>query len=85
MIRYSKPLGGLLSFKEQFFVENDLKLSEFREIAKLYVAQPLRKSCMNCDFQSKLMVNLLKVFGSILCLRTMWTYKWSTSGHECFL
>lgn len=51
MKRYSKPLGDLFSFKQDFFNENDAKLHEFKDIAKLYRQQPTRMRCKNCDGQ----------------------------------
>jgi len=49
MIRYSKPLGNLLSFKQEFFKSNDLKLEEFQKLAEIYRSQPYRHACKNCD------------------------------------
>ncbi|HYR11445.1 MAG TPA: methyltransferase domain-containing protein, partial [Longimicrobium sp.] len=48
MIRYSKPLGELLAFKQHFFHENDAQLLHFKHIARVYRAQPPRTSCKNC-------------------------------------
>lgn len=48
MDRYSKPLGNLFSFKQEFFEENDKKLREFELHAKLYRQQPTREKCKNC-------------------------------------
>jgi len=42
--RYSKPLGNLFDFKQDFFYENDSKLQEFTRIASVYRAQPTRES-----------------------------------------
>jgi hypothetical protein len=50
MIRYSKPLGELLSFKQHFFDANDAHLQRFKEIAGVYRAQPPRTVCKNCTF-----------------------------------
>lgn len=47
--RYSKPLGNLFSFKQDFFSENDAKLDEFKRIALTYRQQPRRTKCKNCD------------------------------------
>jgi hypothetical protein len=47
--RYSKPLGNLFAFKQDFFHENDSKLEEFKRIASIYSAQPKRKLCKNCE------------------------------------
>lgn len=49
MIKYSKPIGNLFDFKWDFIDENDQKLERFKEIAKLYGAQPRRESCKVCD------------------------------------
>ena len=49
MKRYSKPLGKLLDFKQEFFNSNDSKLKEFKRIASLYRSQPRRVKCKNCD------------------------------------
>lgn len=49
MKRYSKPLGNLFSFKQDFFRENDAKLHEFKKIALTYRQQPRRLKCKNCD------------------------------------
>jgi len=51
MIRYSKPLGNLLDFKQEFFKSNDSKLQEFINIASVYRSQPHRLSCKNCGHQ----------------------------------
>jgi hypothetical protein len=48
MKRYSKPLGKLLDFKQEFFNSNDSKLEEFRRIAAVYRSQPRRAQCKNC-------------------------------------
>lgn len=48
MKRYSKPIGKLLNFKQEFFKSNDAKLEEFRAIASLYGSQPRRMACKNC-------------------------------------
>ena len=48
MKRYSKPLGKLLDFKQEFFDSNDLKLAEFKKIASIYRSQPRRAKCKNC-------------------------------------
>ena len=49
MKRYSKSLGNLFSFKQDFFRENDAKLQEFKKIASVYRRQPRRLRCKNCD------------------------------------
>ena len=49
MKRYSKPLGNLFTFKQDFFQENDSKLKEFKNIASIYLRQPKRLKCQNCD------------------------------------
>lgn len=49
MQRFSKPLGNLLDFKQDFFKANDVKLDAFKEIADVYRAQPMRTACKNCD------------------------------------
>ena len=49
MIKYSKPLGNLFSFKQDFFNKNDEKLNEFKKIALMYSQQPKRIRCKNCD------------------------------------
>jgi hypothetical protein len=51
MKRYSKPLGNLLDFKQDFFKSNDLKLEELVNIASIYCSQPKRVSCKNCGHQ----------------------------------
>lgn len=51
MKRYSKALGNLFSFKQNFFNENDAKLQEFKNIASAYRQQPKRLRCKNCDGQ----------------------------------
>jgi hypothetical protein len=51
MKRYSKPLGELFTFKQDFFHENDAKLREFAHIASVYRQQPKRLRCKNCDNQ----------------------------------
>ncbi len=48
MKRYSKPLGDLLEFKQDFFSANNLKLEEFKTIANYYRSQPIRLACKNC-------------------------------------
>jgi len=49
MKRYSKPLGKLLDFKQEFFNSNDAKLGEFKRVALAYRSQPRRVKCKNCD------------------------------------
>lgn len=51
MKRYSKPLGNLLDFKQDFFKSNDSKLEELRNIASVYRSQSRRKACKNCEHQ----------------------------------
>ena len=53
MIRYSKPLGKLLDFKQEFFHSNDFKLEQFKKISEIYRAQPHRKLCKNCNNEIK--------------------------------
>ena len=48
MKKYSKPLGKLLDFKQEFFVSNDSKLKAFKGIASIYRTQPARTECKNC-------------------------------------
>lgn len=48
MKRYSKPVGNLLNFKQDFFHSNDAGLVEFRKTAAVYTAQPRRSACKNC-------------------------------------
>lgn len=47
--RYSKPSAPLLSLKAAFFESNDRILASVRDINRLYVAQPRRTACKNCD------------------------------------
>lgn len=49
MKRYSKPLGRLMEFKQDFFEQNRGKLDELSDIAALYAAQPRRTQCKNCE------------------------------------
>jgi len=49
--RYSKALGNLFSFKQDFFHENDAKLQKFKNIGSVYRRQPRRLRCKNCDGQ----------------------------------
>lgn len=51
MQRYSKPLGKLLDFKQDFFASNDSKLEDYRNIASVYRSQPQRTACKNCGHQ----------------------------------
>jgi hypothetical protein len=48
MIRYSKPLGELLTFKQHYFENNDDLLRHCEDIAAVYRAQPRRTACKNC-------------------------------------
>jgi hypothetical protein len=50
ILRYGKPSGPLLALKQRFIDENDLLLEEDREINRVYVQQPIRTSCKNCDY-----------------------------------
>lgn len=50
MIRYSKPLGSLLSFKQHFFDENDAQLRRLSDVTAVYREQPPRTACKNCTF-----------------------------------
>jgi 2-polyprenyl-3-methyl-5-hydroxy-6-metoxy-1,4-benzoquinol methylase len=47
--RYSKPSKHLLKLKQDFFDNNDTFLSTSRKINNIYIKQPLRERCMNCD------------------------------------
>lgn len=47
--RYSKPSGPLLSLKQNFFDENDALLEKGQEINRIYIQQPKRDRCKNCD------------------------------------
>lgn len=51
MKRYSKPLGQLLDFKQEFFQMNDLCLEELKIMASIYRDQPRRVACKNCEYQ----------------------------------
>jgi len=48
MKRYSKPVGNLLAYKQDFFHSNDAKLDELTKVAEVYMAQPMRAACKNC-------------------------------------
>jgi hypothetical protein len=48
MERFSKPLGRLMDFKQDFFDANRQKLEELTALADLYRAQPRRTHCKNC-------------------------------------
>ncbi|MDH3975344.1 MAG: class I SAM-dependent methyltransferase [Deltaproteobacteria bacterium] len=50
MIKFCKSSNDVLGHKESFFAENDLKLSEFKEMFKHYSAQPKRVQCKNCCY-----------------------------------
>jgi hypothetical protein len=69
MKHYSKPLGKLLDFKQQFFKSNDSQIEEIRKIASLYVSQPRRKECKNCGLQLHISRSeCFKKFGVDYCL-----------------
>jgi len=48
VIRYSKKIGNLFSFKQNFFDKNDEMLMDLKGLANLYARQPQRKTCKNC-------------------------------------
>jgi phage FluMu protein Com len=49
-IRYGKSSKDIASHKQVFFNENDALLSEATKINKLYLSQPKRIQCKNCNF-----------------------------------
>lgn len=49
MIKYSKPLGNLIKYKDDFFLKNKESRNRYIELLKTYSQQPLRHKCKNCD------------------------------------
>lgn len=49
MIRYGKPSGPLIKHKTAFFDENRKRLEELQAIALVYMQQPRRTHCKNCE------------------------------------
>jgi len=49
VIKFGKHSGQLLRHKQGFFKENDRKLAEFKRLAEVYLIQPKREVCKNCD------------------------------------
>jgi hypothetical protein len=48
--KYSKPLGNLLDFKQDYFQLDEARLKEFSRIAAMYRSQPKRDFCKNCAY-----------------------------------
>lgn len=49
MKRYSKPIGNLFSFKQEFFAKTIQSFRHSKKIALTYRQQPKRIKCKNCD------------------------------------
>ncbi|MGJ4753224.1 class I SAM-dependent methyltransferase [Leptospira kmetyi] len=47
--QYGKPSAPLLLQKKSFIEENVKHLNNQRNIASIYIQQPIRKNCKNCD------------------------------------
>lgn len=49
MKQYGKPSAALLLQKTSFFKENELHIKKQRQISDIYITQPKRKACKNCN------------------------------------
>jgi hypothetical protein len=49
MIKYSKSLGNLIQYKNDFFANNEISRENAEKVANIYASQPLRNTCKNCD------------------------------------
>lgn len=49
MKKFSKPIHNLLVHKQDLFRHNNQQKLKFEKIMKLYVNQPLRVKCVNCN------------------------------------
>ena len=49
MIKYGKPSSDILEYKTSFFNENDKRLNDFIKFYDLYIQQPKRTVCKNCE------------------------------------
>ncbi len=48
MIKFSKPLGGIVDFKKSLHEDDALRLEELIRVSEVYLSQPERKLCKNC-------------------------------------
>ncbi len=49
IVKFSKPSGVMFEHKKSFFEENDTSLKAEQDLAKLYLEQPQRTHCKNCN------------------------------------
>ncbi|HOC93067.1 MAG TPA: class I SAM-dependent methyltransferase [bacterium] len=49
MIKFSKPLGGIIELKKNMFEDDSHRLEELLRVADFYLKQPERKACKNCE------------------------------------
>lgn len=49
MKQYGKPSTALILQKTSFFEENELHIKKQRQISEIYIKQPKRKTCKNCN------------------------------------
>jgi 2-polyprenyl-3-methyl-5-hydroxy-6-metoxy-1,4-benzoquinol methylase len=58
--QYGKSSTSLIKQKQSFFNENDKHIEEQRKISKIYVRQPIRLYCKNCDHSLKVEHDFIK-------------------------
>ncbi|MCH2022912.1 MAG: class I SAM-dependent methyltransferase [Saprospiraceae bacterium] len=58
--RYGKSSSALLNQKTSFFAENEKHLKNQRRIAEIYVKQPKRTNCKNCNKELGTVTDLVK-------------------------
>ena len=58
--RYGKPSSPLLNLKISFFEENDIHLKDQIRIASVFINQPKRTRCKNCNNEIKTTHDFIK-------------------------
>lgn len=58
--QYGKPSASLIKQKQSFFDENDKHIEEQRKISDIYIGQPIRLHCKNCDHPLKVEHDFIK-------------------------
>jgi 2-polyprenyl-3-methyl-5-hydroxy-6-metoxy-1,4-benzoquinol methylase len=58
--QYGKPSTALLMQKKSFFEENNKHINKQKEISDIYISQPLRKLCKNCDTNMSEKIDFIK-------------------------
>ncbi len=58
--QYGKPSASLIKQKHSFFEDNDKHIEEQRKISDIYIRQPIRLHCKNCDHPLKVEHDFIK-------------------------